>query len=102
MLNIKETSINGLLVLERPTYSDNRGYFHEIFHLDELEASIGHPFHIIQVNHSQSLPGVIRGIHADTWDKLIYPVSGVAFAAIADIRPPLMITTAMVCMLVEI
>lgn len=87
MDNIKKTAIDGLLVLGRPTFTDSRGFFREVFHLDELEAAIGQPFKIIQANHSQSLPGVIRGFHADTWNKLIYPVTGTAFAAIADVRP---------------
>jgi|SRR3989338_7265427 len=84
---IKKTSIEGLLVLERPTFADNRGFFREVFHADELESVIGQPFRIVQVNHSRSVAGVIRGIHADTWNKLVYPVSGSAFAAIADVRP---------------
>lgn len=87
MDNIKKTTIEGLLVLERPIFADNRGFFHEVFHLDELESVLGQPFKVVQVNHSQSLPGVIRGIHADTWNKLIYPVTGSAFAAITDVRP---------------
>ncbi len=87
MANIKETSIKGLFVLERQTFPDNRGFFREVFHLDELEEATGQPFRIVQANHSQSLPGVIRGFHADTWNKLVYPVSGIAFVAIADVRP---------------
>lgn len=84
---IHGTSIPGLLVLERPTFDDERGYFREVFHLDELEEKIGHQFKPVQWNHSRSLPKVIRALHAEGWNKLVYPVTGKMFAAIADIRP---------------
>lgn len=85
--NIKETSIPGLLVLERPTFSDNRGFFREVFHLNELEAAVGHPLSFCQLNHSMSCPGVIRGLHAEGWNKLVYPITGEMFVAIVDLRP---------------
>lgn len=84
---IKKTSIEGLFILERPIFSDERGFFRELFHKDELEKVIGFQFKGIQMNHSHSLPGVLRGIHAESWNKIIYPVSGQVFIAIVDIRP---------------
>ncbi|OGE28118.1 hypothetical protein A2867_01025 [Candidatus Daviesbacteria bacterium RIFCSPHIGHO2_01_FULL_40_11] len=84
---IKTTTIAGLLILERPIFSDERGFFRELFHKDELEKIIGFKFDGIQMNHSNSVPRVIRGIHAEKWNKIIYPVSGEVFIAIVDIRP---------------
>ncbi len=84
---IKTTSIPGLLILERPIFSDERGFFRELFHKDELEKAVGLKFDGVQMNHSHSMPGVIRGIHAEQWNKVIYPVSGEVFIAIVDIRP---------------
>lgn len=84
---IKKTSIPGLLILERPTFDDERGFFREVFHLNELEEALGHEFKPIQWNHSRSKPRVLRGQHAENWNKLIYPVSGELFASIVDIRP---------------
>lgn len=84
---IKTTSLNGLLVLERPTHEDERGFFREVFHLDELEQVLGHEFKPVQWNHSRSKPKVLRGQHAENWNKLIYPITGQAFAAVLDIRP---------------
>lgn len=83
---VKTTEIDGLFVLEHPTYPDNRGFFREVFHLDELVKITGVDFMPVQMNHSLSIPGVIRAIHAENWNKLIYPVSGKMFAAVADIR----------------
>lgn len=84
---IHKTSIPGLLILERPTFNDERGFFREVFHLDELEEAVGKQFKPVQWNHSRSLPKVIRALHAENWSKLVYPVTGKMFAAIADIRP---------------
>ncbi len=84
---IKTTSIPGLLVLERPIHPDERGFFRELFHKDELEKIVGIKFDGVQINHSHSNPGVIRGIHAEKWNKIVYPVCGEVFIAIVDIRP---------------
>ncbi|OGE33522.1 hypothetical protein A3J19_04485 [Candidatus Daviesbacteria bacterium RIFCSPLOWO2_02_FULL_41_8] len=83
---IKQTSIPGLLILERPVFSDERGFFRELFHKNELEEVAGIKFDGVQMNHSHSKPGVIRGIHAEAWNKIIYPVSGEVFIAIVDLR----------------
>lgn len=85
--NIKKTSIPGLFILERPTFPDERGFFREVFHFDELEQALGRNFHPVQWNHSKSEPNVIRALHAENWNKLIYPVTGKVFVAFVDIRP---------------
>lgn len=84
---IKTTKLPGLFILERPAYKDERGFFREVFHLDELEEELNFEFKPVQMNHSFSLPRVIRALHAENWNKLIYPVSGEMFAAVVDIRP---------------
>ncbi|KKR84415.1 MAG: dTDP-4-dehydrorhamnose 3,5-epimerase [Candidatus Woesebacteria bacterium GW2011_GWB1_41_10] len=85
---IIKTSIPGLLIIERPVYADERGFFREVFRLKELEEEIGQKFNIVQANHSHSLPRVIRALHAENWNKLVYPLAGKVFTAIVDIRPP--------------
>ncbi len=85
--NIKKTTIEGLYILERETFEDERGFFREVFHLDELESISGIKFNLAQWNHSYSKPNVIRALHAENWNKIIYPITGKMFAAIVDIRP---------------
>lgn len=84
---IRKTSLSGLLVIERPIFSDERGFFREIFKLNDLEKESGIKFNIVQSNHARSFPKVIRALHAENWNKLVYPLSGKVFTAIADIRP---------------
>ena len=83
--SIKETSIPGLLLIERPTFPDERGFFHEVVRLSDLE-ELGINFKPVQWSHSRSFPRVIRAIHSENWQKVIYPVNGKIFIAIVDVR----------------
>jgi len=83
---VKETSIPGVLVIERPTFKDKRGFFGELARKSDLQ-KYGIDFEPIQFNHSRSYPGVIRGLHAERWNKLVYPVTGEMVAVLVDIRP---------------
>lgn len=85
--NVAKTSIEGLLVLKRPIHKDDRGFFKEIFHLDEIEKTLGIEFKGVQMNHAHSKPKVLRGIHAESWNKIICPINGAVFVAIVDLRP---------------
>lgn len=84
---IEKTTIDGLYIIERPTFSDDRGFFREVFRLDQLNERLLTKFCPIQWNHSLSKPNVIRALHAENWNKLVYPITGKIFIAIADIRP---------------
>ncbi len=86
-MEIRKTSIPGVLIIEGNFKTDDRGFFDEIFRKKELEVSSGISFNPVQWNHSMSLPGVIRAIHFEDWNKLIYPVTGVLYAPIVDLRP---------------
>ncbi len=84
---IKKTSIDGVLIIKRPVFSDERGFFHEVFRREELKEASGVDFNPVQWSHSLSRPGVIRAIHTENWNKLIYPVTGILYAPIVDLRP---------------
>ncbi len=85
--SVQKTAIEGLLILKRLTHKDDRGFFKEIFHIDEIEETLGIQFKGLQMNHAFSMPKVLRGIHAENWNKIIYPVNGKVYVAIVDIRP---------------
>lgn len=84
---IKPTSIDGLFLISRPTFSDDRGFFKEIGRTSEINQAIGSEFKIAQINHSYSVKNVLRGIHIAPWNKLIYVVTGKVQCAIVDTRP---------------
>lgn len=84
---IIKTSIPGVVKIKRPIFKDFRGFFHEIFRANELKEATGVDFKPVQWSHAMSKPGVIRAIHTEGWNKLVYPVTGKLFAPIADVRP---------------
>ena len=84
---ISKTSIPGVVIIEMPIYEDVRGFFHEVFRQNELEEAIGIKFNPVQWSHSMNHPGVIRAVHTENWNKLVYPVTGVLYAPIVDLRP---------------
>jgi len=86
-MTVEETTIAGLFVVRWPTHGDERGFFRQTYQLSELQTAVGREVVFRQGNHSRSQPGVLRGFHAEPWDKLVYAVRGSVFAAIADIRP---------------
>ncbi len=84
---IQPTAIDGLFTVQRKVHADHRGFFYEIAQLAELEQAAGRPIAFLQQNHARSGKGVLRGLHAENWDKLVYVPHGRVFTAVADIRP---------------
>ena len=83
---IQTTEIPGLLIYQRDTFSDNRGFFREAVELRDLEKVLGKQITIRQWNHSLSHPNVIRGFHSEPWEKLIYVVKGEVMSVVVDFR----------------
>lgn len=84
---IKETTLPGVYIVDRPLFPDDRGFFHELFRQEELEAAIGQPLHFVQANHARSTKHTLRGIHIAPWYKLATVLSGRVQAVIVDTRP---------------
>jgi dTDP-4-dehydrorhamnose 3,5-epimerase len=82
---ISSTNLPGLLKLKRPI-RDTKDVS-ELVVLKELSAVLGRPYEVKQINHSHSHKGVIRGLHAERWEKVVTVIQGRAFSAIVDIRP---------------
>ena len=84
---IYRTPIAGLLFLEHKRFNDNRGFYAELVRLPELEKASGINFVIQQLNLSHSKSNVVRGFHAENWNKLLSITAGSIFGAWADFRP---------------
>lgn len=83
---VYKTPIEGLYFLPHQPHPDNRGFYAELTKIPELEAA-GISFAIKQMNLSHSNDHVIRGFHAENWNKLLTVVHGTCFCAWLDIRP---------------
>jgi len=84
---VYKTRIPGLFYLKRKSFPDKRGFFAEVGHAYKIEKLIKKPFIIKQINHSRSVTNVLRGMHTEDWKKLATITCGVAFCALADVRP---------------
>jgi len=87
-MNVKETKLPGVLVLEPDVFSDQRGYFLETWNSKRYEnAGITGPF--VQDNISFSTKGVLRGLHyqyPQSQGKLVQVLSGQVVDIAVDIR----------------
>jgi dTDP-4-dehydrorhamnose 3,5-epimerase len=81
------TKFDGLFYVTYPRFADNRGVFSDFFKIPKLNPLIGLNFTAKQVNFSYSYTGVIRGMHAEGWNKMVTILNGKALCVEADIRP---------------
>lgn len=83
---IEKTGVLGVYIIKRPTLSDERGFFHEIFRSSEIESRTGLKFKTKQANWSRSRQGVMRGIHIAPYEKIVTVVHGSAQQIVVDAR----------------
>ena len=83
---IYKTKLSGLLFITSQKHIDERGYFSEVTRLPELNALLDTPFKPAQINHAKNKKNVIKGFHAENWNKLVTVPNGVAFSVLLDVR----------------
>jgi len=87
-ITIEAKHLNGVVVLRHEVFHDERGFFMEAYRKDLFQA-LGLPGEFVQLNHSRSVRGVVRGLHFQ-WDppmsKLMRVTVGTAFLVAVDIR----------------
>lgn len=88
-MNIIETGIEGLWIIEPKVFGDSRGYFFESFSQREFNEKIG-PVNFVQDNESKSCYGVVRGLHFQkpphAQAKLVRVVKGKVLDVAVDLR----------------
>jgi len=88
-LKFLETDLPGVLIVEPAVFRDPRGFFLETFHAARYRNG-GIPYDFVQDNHSKSVRGTLRGLHAQRrrpQGKLVRAVQGEIFDVAVDIRP---------------
>jgi dTDP-4-dehydrorhamnose 3,5-epimerase len=63
-MSFTQMQIQGAWIHNPLVHLDNRGTFHEVVRISELENKLGAKFPVVQVNQSMSRKGVIRGVHS--------------------------------------
>ena len=93
-MNVIQTAIPGVLIIEPRVFTDARGYFFESFSQREFDEQVapilGHSITFVQDNESMSAYGVVRGLHYQrppfTQSKLVRCVKGSVLDVAVDIR----------------
>lgn len=84
------TDIEGVWILEPRVFADARGYFMETYRKSDFDAHIGRPVDFVQDNQSQSVRGVLRGLHYQRGElsqaKLVRVLSGRVVDVAVDLR----------------
>jgi len=88
-MNIIETEIEGLVIIEPDVFNDSRGYFLETYVSTKYKLPDAAAF--VQDNEAKSDMGVLRGLHFQKGDaaqgKLVRVVTGAVYDVAVDIRP---------------
>ena len=87
-MNITETSLPGVLLIEPKVFGDARGFFLESWNR-KVFAAHGLDLDFVQDNHSRSGKGVLRGLHYqlnDPQGKLVRVTQGRVFDVAVDMR----------------
>jgi dTDP-4-dehydrorhamnose 3,5-epimerase len=87
-VQVTETSLPGVLIVEPRVFRDDRGFFLESYNARKMEA-VGIPTHFVQDNHARSSRGVLRGLHYQIQHpqgKIVSVISGRIFDVAVDLR----------------
>ena len=88
-MNVIETEIPGVVIIEPRIFEDARGYFFESFSQKEFNEKVAN-ITFVQDNESKSSYGVMRGLHYQkppyTQSKLVRVVKGSVLDVAVDVR----------------
>lgn len=88
-MNVIQTPIDGVVIIEPRLFKDARGYFFESFSERDFNAQV-REVHFVQDNESKSSYGVLRGLHFQkppyAQSKLVRVVRGAVLDVAVDIR----------------
>jgi dTDP-4-dehydrorhamnose 3,5-epimerase len=87
-VNVIETALAGVLIIEPRVFGDERGFFMETWNAAGFAAA-GLDLTFVQDNHSRSGRGVLRGLHfqnPQAQGKLVRVTNGAVFDVAVDLR----------------
>lgn len=88
-MEVIQTNIKGVVIIEPRLFKDDRGYFFESYSERDFNKQVGE-VHFVQDNESKSSYGVMRGLHFQrppfTQSKLVRCVKGAVLDVAVDIR----------------
>lgn len=89
-MNVIETKLPGVVIIEPKVFGDHRGFFLETFQSERYKEDAGIDLPFVQDNHSRSSKGVLRGLHFQIkrpQGKLVRVVRGEVLDVAVDVNP---------------
>jgi dTDP-4-dehydrorhamnose 3,5-epimerase len=85
-MNVFQTEIPDVLILEPKVFGDSRGFFFESYNEQVFQDKTGLDVRFVQDNYSRSAKNVLRGMHYQTQGKLVRVTVGAIFDVALDLR----------------
>lgn len=88
-MNVVQTDLPGVLILEPKVFGDSRGFFMESWNARVFAEATGVTLPFVQDNHSRSVRGVLRGLHYQLvrpQGKLVRVTAGEVYDVAVDLR----------------
>ncbi len=89
-MTLLESALPGVVILEPRVFLDARGFFLEAFRAEAVPALPGaRGQSIVQMNHSRSVRGTVRGLHfqqPNAQAKLVWVTRGTILDVVVDVR----------------
>ena len=90
LYNKEGIEVEDLKLITKDVFNDERGFFLESWNKSEYRKFLGPSFDCVQLNHSRSIKGVLRGLHyqlkPQSQGKLVNCFRGKIFDVAVDIR----------------
>jgi len=89
-MKVSPLAIPDVLLIEPEIFGDDRGFFYESFNQNKFEEAVKRKINFVQDNHSQSVKGVLRGLHYQltpkAQGKLVRVIQGEVYDVAVDLR----------------
>lgn len=88
-MQLIDTEIPDVKLIEPKVFKDERGFFLESFHEERFSRLIGKEVRFVQDNHSRSAKNILRGLHfqlEQPQGKLVRVPSGTVYDVAVDLR----------------
>ncbi|TDS83132.1 dTDP-4-dehydrorhamnose 3,5-epimerase [Comamonas sp. JUb58] len=88
-MQVIDTALPEVKIIEPKVFGDARGFFYESFNQQAFDAAVGRHYDFVQDNHSKSSRGVLRGLHyqvEQAQGKLVRVAQGRVLDVAVDIR----------------
>lgn len=87
-MQVMQTKLPGLVLIEPRVFSDERGFFLETYQAERYRAA-GIRYDFVQDNQSRSIKGVVRGLHFQVKHpqaQIVTVIRGRVFDVVVDLR----------------